>query len=286
MDKGTFFCKKNTLNCKGKILNLEHPIVMGILNLTPDSFYDGGAYKSLDDILKRVDQMLMEGAKIIDIGAMTTKPGAGLISYEDELSRLLPALKLIVKKFPDVIISVDTFRSNIAEVVINEGASMINDISAGDMDDKMFEKIVRLDVPYIIMHMQGIPQTMQKNPEYTDVVKEIIFYLSNKVNKLNQMGAKDIIIDPGFGFGKTVDHNFQLLKNLKTFAFFGLPVLVGISRKSMINNVLQIKPSDALNATSILNTISLMNGANILRVHDVKEAVESIKLVEKYNQSA
>jgi dihydropteroate synthase len=285
MDKGTFFYKKTTLNCKGKILYFQYPIVMGILNITPDSFYDGGMYESEPDIIKRVGKMLAEGASIIDIGSMSTKPGAQIISEHEELNRLIPVIKSIIVHFPDIIISVDTFRSNVARVAIKEGAAIINDISGGDMDVKMFETIARLNVPYVLMHMQGTPQTMQKNPEYKDVVKDIIYILSEKVEKLKQLGVNDIIIDPGFGFGKTVEHNYQLLKNLKCFDFFELPILVGISRKSMINKVLHIKPEDALNATSILNTIALLNGANILRVHDVKEAVETIKLLEVYNQS-
>ena len=284
MDKGTFFCKKTTLNCKGKILNLQHPIVMGILNLTPDSFYDGGKYKSELSIVKRVEQMLSEGASIIDIGAISTKPKADIVSQEEELSRLIPVLKDILNIFPNIIISIDTFRSKVAEIAISEGAAMINDISGGDMDEKMLETIAKLKIPYVMMHMQGTPQTMQENPVYDQVTKDIIFILSQKVDKLKKLGVNDIIIDPGFGFGKTLEHNYQLLKNLKCFDFFELPILVGISRKSMINKVLNIKPQEALNGTSVLNTVALMNGANILRVHDVKEAMEVIKLTEVLNQ--
>jgi len=286
MDKDTFFCKKTTLNCKGKILNLQHPIVMGILNLTPDSFFDGGKYMSKLNVIKRVEQMLSEGASIIDIGAISTKPKADIVSQEEELSRLIPVLNEILNSFPNIIISIDTFRSQVAKIAINEGAAMINDISGGDMDEKMFETIARLNIPYVMMHMQGTPQTMQENPVYNDATKDIIFILSQKVDKLKQLGVNDIIIDPGFGFGKTLEHNYQLLKNLKCFDFFELPILVGISRKSMINKVLNIKPEEALNGTSILNTVALMNGANILRVHDVKEAIEVIKLVEVLNQSS
>jgi dihydropteroate synthase len=285
MDKGTFFCKKTTINCKGKILNLQHPIVMGILNITPDSFYDGGKNNSETTVLKKVEQMLVEGASIIDIGATSTKPGAKLVSQEEEILRLLPVLKIVINQFPEIIISIDTFRSYVAEMAIKEGAAIINDVSGGEMDEKMFETIARLNVPYILMHMQGTPQTMQQNPEYKDVVKEIIFILSGKVEKLKQLGVKDIIIDPGFGFGKTVAHNYQLLKNLNCFIFFDLPILVGVSRKSMINKVLNVKPNEALNATSVLNTIALINGVDILRVHDVKEAVEAIKLVEMLIES-
>ncbi len=285
MDKGTFFCKKTTINCKGKILNLQHPIVMGILNITPDSFYDAGKNNSETTVLKKVEQMLVEGASIIDIGATSTKPGAKIVSQEEEILRLLSVLKIVIKQFPEIIVSVDTFRSDVAEMAIKEGAAIINDISGGEMDEKMFETIARLNVPYILMHMQGTPQTMQQNPEYNDVVKEIVFILSGKVEKLKQLGVKDIIIDPGFGFGKTVAHNYQLLKNLNCFNFFDLPILVGVSRKSMINKVLNIKPNEALNATSVLNTIALINGADILRVHDVKEAMEAIKLFEMLIES-
>lgn len=281
LHKNTFFSSHFSLNCRGKLLSLEKPIVMGILNITPDSFYDGGKHKGIHEILLHVEKMLSEGASVIDIGAASTKPGAKKISAADEKKRLLPVLKKIIKKSPDALISIDTYNSETAIASVGEGACMINDVSAGRFDKKMFGTIAKLNVPYIIMHMQGTPADMQKNPKYNDVVKEVMYFLSEKVNLLKQTGVSDIIIDPGFGFGKTVQHNYELLHHLDLFRAFELPILAGLSRKSMINKVLGTMPENALNGTTALNTIALIKGANILRVHDVKEATEIIKLVSK-----
>ncbi|MCD4746858.1 MAG: dihydropteroate synthase [Bacteroidales bacterium] len=254
---------------------------MGILNITPDSFYDGDKYNSEYLWLKQTEKMLKEGASIIDIGVVSTRPGAKKISEKEELQRLLPVLTSIVKNFSDLIISVDTYRSGIAEIAVQNSAFMINDISGGTFDKKMFDTIAKLQVPYIIMHIKGAPQNMQKNPTYDNVVKEIKNFFSQQIKKLNLKGINDIIIDPGFGFGKTLKHNYEILNNLNSFNAFGLPVLAGISRKSMINKVLNTKPSEALNGTTVLNTICLLKGAKILRVHDVKEAMEVIKIVSQ-----
>ncbi|MFA4851570.1 MAG: dihydropteroate synthase [Bacteroidales bacterium] len=278
--KNTFFSSQKTINCGGRLISLENPLVMGILNITPDSFYDGGKHKDMDNAMKHCAKMLEEGANIIDIGAVSTKPGAKEVTQEEEEKRLIPVLKKMTKEFPDAIFSIDTYRSSIARMSVDCGAQMINDISAGAFDENMFGIISELQVPYIIMHIQGTPADMQKNPVYENVVKEVITYFSEKVATLRKLGVNDIIIDPGFGFGKTVEHNYELLRNLEYFSFFGLPLMAGVSRKSMINKVLGTKPEDALNGTTVLNTIALMKGANILRVHDVKEAVEAVKLVE------
>ena len=270
-----------SLKSGSKILNLNKPKIMGILNITPDSFYDGGKYNSEYLWLKQTEKMLKEGASIIDIGVVSTRPGAKKISEKEELQRLLPVLTSIVKNFSDLIISVDTYRSGIAEIAVQNSAFMINDISGGTFDKKMFDTIAKLQVPYIIMHIKGAPQNMQKNPTYDNVVKEIKNFFSQQIKKLNLKGINDIIIDPGFGFGKTLKHNYEILNNLNSFNAFGLPVLAGISRKSMINKVLNTKPSEALNGTTVLNTICLLKGAKILRVHDVKEAMEVIKIVSQ-----
>lgn len=275
------FIRKTSINCKGQLLDLSKPIVMGILNITPDSFYDGGFYNQEEKILQRLNQMMDEGAAIVDIGAYSSRPGTSHISEKEELNRLTPVLELINKYFPDLIVSVDTFRSKIAKLVVNKyGVSIINDISAGQLDNKMFETVSELKVPYIIMHMKGRPENMQNNTQYKDLIKEVISYFSEKVNRLRELGHKDIIIDPGFGFSKTLHQNYEILKKLRNFEIFGLPILVGISRKSMIYKYLDINAEKALNGTSVLNTIALQNGANILRVHDVKEAIEAVKLVE------
>ena len=279
------FTKKTSINCKGQLLDLSKPVIMGILNITPDSFYDGGNYNQNEKILQRLSQMINEGATIVDIGAYSSRPGSSHISEKEELSRLIPVLKLIVKFFPDLIVSVDTFRSKIASLAVNEfGVSVINDISAGEFDNKMFETVSELQVPYIMMHMKGKPENMQNNTQYKDLIKEITSYFSGKVMGLKELGHRDIIIDPGFGFSKTLLQNHQLLKSLKDFEIFGLPILVGISRKSMIYKHLDISAEKALNGTSILNTIAMQNGADILRVHDVKEALEVIKLIEFYTE--
>jgi dihydropteroate synthase len=277
--KDTFFSKKYTLNCRGKLINLSTPLVMGILNVTPDSFYDGGKYTTEKQILKKTGQMIREGASIIDVGAYSSRPGADEISVDEEIGRLAPALGAIRKKYPDIIISVDTFRSSAAEMAVKEfDADMINDISAGDADKDMFDKVAALSVPYVMMHMKGTPGNMQVNPVYGDVVEEILLYFSKKVQKAKLAGICDILIDPGFGFGKTLEHNFQILNRLDDFKILELPLLVGLSRKSMIYKALNITSREALNGTSVLNTIALMKGADILRVHDVREAVQTIKL--------
>lgn len=285
MAKDTFFLSNTSINCRGKLLSFKSPLVMGILNVTPDSFYDGGKYTSDSAIIKQAEKIISEGASIIDIGAVSTRPDADAISYEEEKARLLPAIHSIAKEFPDIVISVDTWRSQIAEESVSLGASIINDISGGTFDNQMFNTIAKLKVPYIMMHTKGTPDSMQKNPHYKNLIKEITFFFSSQLEKLKNMGVADVIIDPGFGFGKTLEHNYQLLKELNYFHFFERPLLVGVSRKSMINKLLQIQPDEALNSTTCLNTIALLNGANILRVHDVKEAVEAVKIIQKYKHS-
>ena len=270
-----------SINCKGTLIDLNTPKVMGILNLTPDSFYDGGKYKSEKEILLQIDKMLKEGATFIDIGAYSSRPGASHISEEEELSRILPVLETTLKKFPDILISMDTFRSNIAKTAVEMGAAMINDISAGGLDPKMFETIAALQVPYIMMHMQGTPQNMQENIHYDDLIKDIIYYFSKKIRRLRSLGVNDLIVDLGFGFSKTLDQNYELLKNLNLFKNLDLPILTGISRKSMLYKPLGLTAEKALNATTVAHTIALQQGTNILRVHDVKEAVETIKILEK-----
>ena len=265
-------------SCGGNLLDLSHPVVMGILNTTPDSFYDGGHYLSIPDQLKQVEKMLLEGAAIIDIGAVSTRPGAGFVDEEEEIRRLLPVLTAIRKSFPSTIVSVDTFRSNVARIVIENGAGMINDIYGGKYDLHMIETIQSAKIPYIIMHMQGNPETMQVSPHYQNIVEDITSFFQEQIVKF-QNGFSQIILDPGFGFGKTTENNFQLLHEFQTFKNIGFPLMAGLSRKSMINRVIHTKPSEALNGTTVLNTIALMKGADILRVHDVKEAVETIALV-------
>ncbi|RPE00157.1 dihydropteroate synthase [Aureibaculum marinum] len=267
------------INCKGKLIDLSTPKVMGILNLTPDSFYDGGTLKSDKDILTKVDGMLADGATFIDVGGYSSKPNAEDVSEEEELKRVLPVIELLVNKYPNILISIDTFRSRIAKMTVSTGACIVNDISAGNLDATMFTSIAELQVPYIIMHMQGTPKTMQVNPTYTDVTKDLIFYFSKKLNALRKLGVNDIIIDVGFGFGKTIEQNYQLLNNLDLFQNFEVPILSGVSRKSMLYKALETTPNKALNATTVANTIALLKGSSILRVHDVKEAVEAIKIV-------
>ena len=254
---------------------------MGILNITPDSFFDGGKYKDKNAILKQVDKMLTEGATFIDVGAYSSRPGAAHISEQEELNRILPVVDLLVNNFPEIVISIDTFRSKVANATINSGAALINDISGGNMDDKMFETVAQLQVPYVLMHMLGTPQNMQKNPVYEDVTKEIISFFAAQIFKLHQLKLNDVIIDVGFGFGKTIAHNFEILKNLELFKSLDAPILAGVSRKSMLYKTLDVSAQEALNATTSANTIALLNGANILRVHDVKEAVEAVKIVEQ-----
>ena len=268
-----------SLNFKGKLVELNRPLVMGILNLTTDSFYDGGKFTEERLISEQVEKMVSEGADIIDVGASSSRPGSTEIDQKLEESRLELVIKMLAKSFPSILISVDTTRSIVAEKVVDWGADMINDISAGGNDKNMFATIAKLSVPYAIMHMQGTPKEMQNNPSYNNVVIEVNQYLNEKVYQLQKYGINDVIIDPGFGFGKTIEHNFALLNNLDFFQNIGRPILVGISRKSMITKTLEIKNVDALNGTTVLNTIACMKGASILRVHDVKEAVEVVKLL-------
>ena len=272
-----------TINCKGQLIDLTTPKVMGILNVTPDSFYDGGTLKNDQDILIKVENMLNEGALFIDVGAYSSRPNADHISEDEELTRIIPVLDLILKNFPKTLISIDTFRSKIAKHCIEAGASLINDISAGKMDSNMLKTIAELQVPYIMMHMKGTPQTMQKQSNYDNLLKEILFYFSERIAVAKKLGIIDIIADPGFGFSKTVEQNYQLLNKLEHFKMLELPLLVGISRKSMIYKILENSPDEALNGSTILNTIALQKGASILRVHDVKEAIECIKLTSQLN---
>lgn len=281
--KDSIYYKQHTIRFGGELLDLSKPRVMGILNITPDSFYDGGKYSTLKDILLHTEKMLSEGTDIIDIGAISTKPGAIEISEEKEMERLIPVLKEIRKQFPKTIISIDTFRHGIAERAIESGAHIINDISGGTFDNKMFETIAHLKVPYILMHIQGTPQTMQIAPSYHNITHEIISYFAEKIMHLKNLGVADIIIDPGFGFGKTIAHNYEIMKHLEDFKLLEMPILMGVSRKSMIYKLLNISPNEALNGTTTLHSIALLKGANILRVHDVKEAVEVVKIMEMMN---
>lgn len=262
------------------------PLIMGILNITPDSFYDGGNYTNETSWLKRTEQIIEQGGSIIDIGAFSTRPGAENVTEHEEWSRLAPVLKSIKKNFAEITISVDTWRASIASKAINEGIDIINDISGGTMDADMFEVVEKSQTPYILMHIQGTPQDMQSSPNYRNVTEEVKQYFSEKIEQLEHQGFSKIILDPGFGFGKNVSHNYKLLNNLNEFKQLGYPVLVGISRKSMINKVLNITPSEALNGTTVLNTIALINGADILRVHDVKQAVESAKIIHALIESS
>lgn len=273
------------INVKGTLLNLSQPRVMGILNVTPDSFYAGSRTQTEADITARVRQIVEEGASIIDIGAYSSRPNAEHITPQEEIDRLRIGLEIVNRDYPNAIVSVDTFRAEVAEVCVKEyGVAMINDISGGEMDEKMFRTVARLNVPYILMHMKGTPQNMQQQPHYDNVVKEVFIYLAEKVQRLHDLGVKDIILDPGFGFGKTVEHNYQLMSVLEEFRIFELPLLVGISRKSMITRMLGITSQEALNGTTALNAVSLLKGADILRVHDVKQAVETVRIVEKLHE--
>lgn len=260
------------------------PKVMGILNITPDSFYDGGKFIQEKSIIKQVSKMLHEGADIIDVGAASSRPGAKEVSVKTEMKRLLPVIRMLVKEFPGAVFSVDTFRSEIARKAIEAGVAIINDISGGEMDKKMFQTVADLKAPYVLMHMKGTSRTMQKNPVYKDVVKELIDFFQKKIFQLRKAGVHDIMIDPGYGFGKTVEHNYEILSKLSLFKMLGCPILVGLSRKSIVNKVLRISPENALTGTTVLNTIALMNGVKILRVHDVKEAVEAIALFMQYSK--
>ncbi len=271
------------LSCNGKILNLSVPAVMGILNITPDSFFDGGQFLSIDEQLKQTGRMLDEGASIIDIGAVSTRPGAPEVCQTSELERLLPSIKAIRSRFPEAILSVDTYRPLIARAAVDHGADMINDIYGGRYEASMMSTVASLKVPYIIMHMKGQPPVMQNNPAYSDVVAEVTYFFEKQVAEARSKGIRDIIIDPGFGFGKTLEHNYRLLSGLEALHSIEAPVMVGISRKSMVYKALGSGPEDALTGTTVLNTLALVKGARILRVHDVKEAVEVIRLIETMN---
>jgi len=268
------------ITCNGKLIDLTTPKIMGILNVTPNSFFDGGMFNNLDTALAQTEKMLSEGATFIDVGGASSKPGATEISLDEELSRVIPVIEKISATFPEAIVSIDTYRSAVAQKAVAAGAQLINDISAGNMDAKMMQTVGELGVPYIAMHMQGVPQTMQKNPVYSDVLTSIRYFFSEKIAEAHAAGINDVIIDPGFGFGKTLEHNFTLLKHLNTIHVEGVPLLVGVSRKSMIYKTLEIDVADALNGTTALNTVALQQGAHILRVHDVKEAKEVIRLVD------
>ena len=276
---------KQFINCNGKLIDLSTPKVMGILNVTPDSFFDGGKYNSADLILSQTEKMLAEGATFIDIGAYSSRPNANNISEDEELKRSLNAVKLILSHFPQTLISIDTFRSEVAQQTIDAGACMINDISGGNLDANMFKIIAKNKVPYILMHMLGTPQNMQNNPQYDAIIYELRLFFSEKIFELKSVGINDIILDVGFGFGKTVAQNYTLLEYLELFACFKLPILAGISRKSMLYKVLKTSANEALNATTAANTIALLKGAKILRVHDVKEAVETIKIVNQLQKN-
>lgn len=270
-----------TINCLGKLIDLTSPKVMGILNVTPNSFYDGGKHSDDESVLFQVEKMLSEGATFIDIGAYSSKPSAEFVSEEEEISRLIPVIQLVLKHFPATLISVDTFRAKVAKAAIEKGACIINDISAGSLDAAMMDTVAKLHVPYIMMHMKGNPQTMQSMANYENITKEMLFYFSEKVAQARSLGISDLLIDPGFGFAKTKDQNFDVMNNLELFQMLELPILVGVSRKSMIYKTLETSPEFALNGTTVLNTIALQKGANILRVHDVREAMETIKLVSQ-----
>ncbi len=283
---GKFLKRKNTINVGGELIDFTIPIVMGVVNVTPDSFYDGGKMDDEQVLLASVEKMIDDGVRILDIGAVSTRPGAPIISTKIELSRLLPAVQAIRNSFPDIPISIDTFRSWVAVRVIDEiGPIIVNDISGGTLDSKMFETIGKMRVPYILSHINGTPRDMQKNPHYNDIIKDISTFFGEKVKRLTKLGVLDIIIDPGFGFGKTLEHNYELLNRLDSFKVFQLPVMVGLSRKSMIWRSLESSPEKALNGTTVANTLALMGGADILRVHDVKEAVEAVAIFSEIKAS-
>ncbi|MCF6351196.1 MAG: dihydropteroate synthase [Flavobacteriaceae bacterium] len=270
-----------TINCKGELIDLACSKVMGILNITPDSFYDGGKFIATKEIIQQTKKMLDQGATFIDIGAYSSRPNAKHISEEEELHRILPVVKLLIHEFPKVLISIDTFRSKVASKCLDLGACMINDISGGNLDKNMFTVIAKYQVPYVLMHMQGNPQNMQQKVTYKDVVQDIIYFFSEKLTKLRKLQINDVILDVGFGFGKTTNQNYEILQKLELFQPFELPILAGLSRKSMLYEFLEEPLDKMLNATSIVNTIALQKGASILRVHDVKEALECIRIIEK-----
>lgn len=274
-----------TLNCKGRLLVAAHPLVMGIINVTPDSFYAASRHESLAAVLKQAGQMLQDGADMIDIGGQSTRPGSHLLSADEELKRVIPCIAAIHKEFPGSIISIDTFYSKVAIEAVTAGAAIVNDISGAEMDPGMLSAVAALNTPYICMHMKGTPQSMQQNPVYENVIKELLDYFVEKVENCKKAGIKDVIIDPGFGFGKTIQHNFQLLKNLSVFKLLEKPVMTGLSRKSTVYKTLNTSAGHALNGSTVLNTIALQNGASILRVHDVKEAKEAVTLFMAYSNA-
>ena len=269
------------ISCKGKLIDLTTPKIMGILNLTPDSFYDGGLYNNIDRALAQTEKMLLEGATFIDVGGASSKPGAVEVSADEELARVLPVIEKIHIKFPDTLISIDTYRSDVAQQAVAAGAAMVNDISGGNLDAKMLKTVGALGVPFVAMHMQGKPQNMQDKPSYDNILTDIRSFFAAKIDAAHKAGIHDIIIDPGFGFGKTLEHNYALLKHLSSIQMDGVPMLIGVSRKSMIYKLLQIEVAEAGNGTSVLNTVALQQGAQILRVHDVKDAHQAVQLIEK-----
>ncbi|MEQ8425679.1 MAG: dihydropteroate synthase [Cyclobacteriaceae bacterium] len=273
------FSNNKTLNLGGRLLQLDKPKIMGILNVTPDSFYDGGRYPDEKSILLQVEKMLSEGADFIDVGGYSSRPGADDLSEREEIERIVPVIKSILKKFPGCVVSIDTFRTAVAKSALDEGALMINDISGGSLDPGMFNLVSEYRVPYILMHMKGTPQTMKSLASYDNLLKEITEYFQTRLSQLHQLGVADVILDPGFGFAKTVEQNFELLQQLEFLKILNKPVMVGVSRKSMIWKTLEIEPEKALNGTTVLNTVALLKGADILRIHDVKEAVEAVKLI-------
>ena len=267
--------------CRGKLLSTDKPLIMGILNITPNSFFDGGQYQQKDAILKRVEQILKEGADIVDIGCMATNPQAKELSEIEELKIVEKVGNLLFPRYKDIVFSIDTYRSKVAEMAVNMGVAIINDISGGDFDAEMFDMVAKLHVPYILMHTSGKPQEMQQKTDYQNLIKDIMLIFSKKIQVLRQLGVCDIIIDPGFGFGKTIEQNYELMKNLSIFQTLQCPILIGISRKSMIYQLLETAPADALGGTIVLNTFALLKGANILRVHDVRQAVETVKILSQ-----
>lgn len=277
-EQSTAIPKKRTVNCRGILIDLSTPAVMGILNVTPDSFFDGGKYNEASKLIEKAKLHLQAGAAILDIGAVSTRPKAPGVTEAEEMERLIPAVTLLRAQFPTAVLSVDTYRSSVARAAVDAGADMINDVSGGQLDEQMFATIAELQVPYVLMHMQGTPETMQDAPEYVDVTEEVLSFFIQRLDTLRRIGVQDVIVDPGFGFGKSLEHNYQLLSDLDQFQVLGVPILCGFSRKSMINKVLGTSPEEALNGTTVLNTLALLRGVNILRVHDVKEASEAVKL--------
>ena len=274
-----------TLNCKGKLISIEKPLIMGILNINNDSFYSGSQFQNADEIITKAAQMIEQGADIIDIGGQSTRPGSERITAEEEMQRVLPVIEMLVKKSGNVLLSIDTYHASVAEAAVNAGASIVNDISAGEMDNNMIDTVASLGVPYICMHMKGVPETMHLTINYENLLQEVLDFFINKINECHLAGIKDVIVDPGFGFGKTIQNNFLLLKNLTVLKMLGKPIMAGLSRKSIMYKTLHTTAENALNGSTVLNTIALLNGASILRVHDVKEARETAILLESYGKA-